>query len=143
MAGNAFIGAQGKQEHRHEWLNLKKWRCSMMDQHPSRVISLAEAQKGIPGPAGEHSASVFHRGPLDVALSTPIGPSQQTPHAQDEIYFVVRGRGVLFHNGRRDPFEPGDLMFVAAGIEHQIEEISDDFAMWRVFYGPPGGEVPA
>lgn len=37
----------------------------------------------------------------------------------------------------------GDLLFVAAGIEHQIEDISEDFAMWRVFYGPPGGAVPA
>ena len=28
-------------------------------------------------------------------------------------------------------------------IEHQIEEISENFALWRVFYGPHGGEVPA
>lgn len=23
-----------------------------------------------------------------------------------------------------------------AGIEHQLKDISEDFAMWRVFYGP-------
>lgn len=115
----------------------------MTEVHRSRVIRLAEAQTGIPGPAGEHAVSVFHRGPLDVALSLPTRPSQQTPHTQDEIYFVVRGRGVLLHDGKRDPFGSGDLLFVAAGIEHQIEDISDDFAMWRVFYGPSGGEVPA
>lgn len=115
----------------------------MTDVHRSRVIRLAEAQSGIPGPAGEHAVSVFHRGPLDVALSLPTHPSQQTPHTQDEIYFVVRGRGVLFHDGKRDPFGSGDLLFVAAGVEHQIEDISDDFAVWRVFYGPQGGEVPA
>jgi mannose-6-phosphate isomerase-like protein (cupin superfamily) len=109
----------------------------------SRVISLAEAQAGIPGPAGEHAVVVFRRGSLDIALSLPLRPSQQTPHAQDEVYFIVRGRGVLFHDGKRDSFESGDLLFVAAGIEHQIEDISEDFAMWRVFYGPLGGEVPA
>ncbi len=49
----------------------------------------------------------------------------------------------LLHDGKRDRFESGDLLFVAAGIEHQIEEISENFAMWRVFYGPHGGEVPA
>lgn len=108
----------------------------------SRVIRLAEAQKAIPGPAGEHAAVAFRRGPLDVALSMPRRPNPQTPHAQDEIYFVVRGRGILIHDGKRDRFESGDLLFVAAGVEHQMEEISDDFAMWRVFYGPPGGEVP-
>jgi uncharacterized cupin superfamily protein len=69
--------------------------------------------------------------------------SQQTPHAQDEIYSIVRGRGVLLHDGKREPFESGDLLFVAAGIEHHIGDISEAFAMWRVFYGPPGGEVPA
>lgn len=34
-------------------------------------------------------------------------------------------------------------LFVAAEIEHQIEEISENFVMWRVLYGPHGGEVPA
>ncbi|HXJ92790.1 MAG TPA: cupin domain-containing protein [Terriglobia bacterium] len=92
-------------------------------------------------PPGEHAASVFRRGPLDVALSLPVSPRQQTPHAQDEIYFIIRGRGVLIHNGKRDPFASGDLLFVAAGIEHQFEDVSEDFAIWRVFYGPQGGEV--
>ena len=115
----------------------------MSTLYRSRVIRLVEAQARIPGPAGEHAIVVFQRGPLDIALSLPQRPSQQTPHAQDEIYFVVRGRGVLWHDGKREPFESGDLLFVAAGIEHQIEDISENFAMWRVFYGPPGGEVPA
>jgi hypothetical protein len=32
---------------------------------------------------------------------------------------------------------------VAAGTEHQFEDITESLALWRVFYGPPGGEVPA
>ena len=115
----------------------------MSTLYRSQVIRLVEAQARIPGPAGEHAVVVFQRGPLDIALSLPQRPSQQTPHAQDEIYSIVRGRGVLLHDGKREPFESGDLLFVAAGIEHHIEDISEDFAMWRVFYGPPGGEVPA
>lgn len=115
----------------------------MSKLHRSQVIRLAEAQAGIPGPAGEHAVVIFRRGPLDIAFSLPLHPRQQTPHAQDEIYFIIRGRGVLFHDGKRDPFESGDLLFVAAGIEHQVEDISEDLAMWRVLYGPPGGEVPA
>ena len=63
----------------------------------SRVIRLAEAQADIPGPAGERAVMVLRRGPLDIALSLPLRPSQQTPHAQDEIYFIIRGRGVLIH----------------------------------------------
>ena len=109
----------------------------------SCVIRLAEAQAAIPGPAGEHAVKVLQRGPLDVALSLPLRPSQQTPHAQDEIYFIIRGRGVLIHDSKRDQFESGDLLFVAAGTEHQFEDITEGLALWRVFYGPPGGEVPA
>jgi mannose-6-phosphate isomerase-like protein (cupin superfamily) len=115
----------------------------MDSPHRSQVIRLAEARAGIPGPAGEHAIVVFRRGPLDIALSIPRQARQQTPHAQDEIYFIVRGRGVLLHDGKRDPFRSGDLLFVAAGIEHQIEDISENLALWRVFYGPPGRENPA
>jgi mannose-6-phosphate isomerase-like protein (cupin superfamily) len=109
----------------------------------SCVIRLARAQARIPGPAGEHSVSVLQRGTLDVKLSLPTPPNHQTPHAQDEVYVVIRGRGILLHDGERDPFESGDLLFVAAGTEHRFEDFSEDLAVWVVFYGPRGGEVPA
>ena len=107
----------------------------------SSVIHLMEAQARIPGPAGEHATTALHRGTLDVALSIPPSPIQQTPHAQDEIYIVVRGRAVVLHDGKRESCEAGDIVFVAAGVEHQFEELSDSFAVWRVFYGPDGGEI--
>lgn len=109
----------------------------------SGVIRFAEAQEGIPGPAGERSILVLQRGTLDVKLVLPVPPSPQTPHTQDEIYVVIRGQGVLVHDGKRDPFESGDLLFVAAGIEHHYEAFTKDLALWRVFYGQRGGEVPA
>ena len=109
----------------------------------SCVIRLARAQARIPGPAGEHSVSVLQRGTLDVKLSLPTPPNQQTPHAQDEVYVVIRGRGILLHDGERDPVESGDLLFVAAGTEHRFEDFGEDLAVWVVFYGPRGGEVPA
>ena len=112
----------------------------------SRVIRLAEAQTGIPGPAGEHAVSFLRRGTLNVMLSlgrfAPM-PRPTTPHEQDEVYVVVRGRGVLLHDGKRDPFEPGDLLFVAAGTEHRFEDFTQDLAVWVIFYGSHGGEVPA
>ncbi len=108
----------------------------------SRVIHLTDAQAHIPGPAGEHALRLLQRGTLDVALSIPQRPIPQSPHEQDELYIIIRGRGVLFHDGKRDPFEPGDFLFVAAGVEHQFEDITDDLALWRIFYGSRDGEVP-
>ena len=109
----------------------------------SRVIRLAEARSGIPGPGGEHSVRALRRGTLDVRLAVaPTRPNPLTSHPQDEVYVVIRGRGVLLHDGERDPFESGDLLFVAAGTDHRFEEVSDDLVVWVVFYGADGGEVP-
>jgi mannose-6-phosphate isomerase-like protein (cupin superfamily) len=107
----------------------------------SGIVRLAEARARIPGPAGEHAVSLLARGTLEVKLSHPVRPNVQSPHEKDEVYVIVRGRGVLFHDGKRDAFEAGDLMFVAAGTEHHFEDFSDDLSVWVVFYGPPGGEV--
>lgn len=107
----------------------------------SVVFRLAQARSRIPGLAGEHAVGLMKRGTLDVALSCPVAPNQQSPHEQDEVYVVVRGRGVLLHDGRRDTFEAGDLVFVAAGVEHRFEDFTADIAVWRVFYGPAGGEI--
>jgi mannose-6-phosphate isomerase-like protein (cupin superfamily) len=106
------------------------------------VYRLADAQDLIPGPAGEHSTSLLRRGTLEVKLSLPVRPNVQTPHEQDEVYVIARGRGVLVHDGRRDPCQAGDLAFVAAGVEHHFEDFSDDLAVWVLFFGPRGGEVP-
>ena len=108
----------------------------------SRVFHFGEARAGIPGPAGEHAVGLLHRGTLDVKLSLPPNPNRQAPHERDEVYVVVRGRGFLVHDGKRDPVEAGDLAFVGAGIEHRFEDFTGDLAVWVVFFGPQGGEVP-
>jgi mannose-6-phosphate isomerase-like protein (cupin superfamily) len=109
----------------------------------SQVFPLAQIQASIPGPSGERSTLVLKRGTCDIKLALPIPPNEQAPHTQDEIYIIVRGRGVLLHDGKRDSFETGDLLFVAAGVEHRFEAFTEDFALWRVFYGAQGGEVPS
>ena len=107
----------------------------------SKVFRLAQLQASIPGSAAERSLLVLKQGTCDVKLARPAPPNEQAPHTQDEIYVVVAGRGTLLHDGRREPFEAGDLLFVAAGVAHRFEDFSEDFAIWRVFYGAQGGEV--
>ena len=109
----------------------------------SCLIRFSESRTSIPGPAGEHSVTVLKRGAVDVrlAFAPAVPPTELTPHSQDEIYVIVRGGGVLFHDGKRDTFRSGDLLFVAAGVEHRFEDYTDDLAVWVVFYGPNGGEI--
>jgi mannose-6-phosphate isomerase-like protein (cupin superfamily) len=40
----------------------------------------------------------------------------------------------------RHRFEPGDVLFVPAGVAHRFEEFSDDLALWAVFCTPQGEE---
>jgi mannose-6-phosphate isomerase-like protein (cupin superfamily) len=107
----------------------------------SGVIRFADARAHIPSAESDHAATLLQRGTLKVKLSLPVHPNVQTPHIQNELYVVVRGKGVLFHDGKRDVFQSGDLMFIAAGTEHYFEDFSDDLAVWVVFYGITGGEV--
>jgi mannose-6-phosphate isomerase-like protein (cupin superfamily) len=96
----------------------------------------------LPTPAGARSASLFRHGTLEVKLYAPRGTDPQTPHTRDEVYVVASGSGTFLNGTERHPFGPGDLLFVAAGVEHRFEQFTDDLAVWVMFYGPEGGEHP-
>jgi mannose-6-phosphate isomerase-like protein (cupin superfamily) len=112
----------------------------MIRPERSGAARLSDALAEIAALKEGHAVSVVQRGTLHVKLSTPVLPNQQTPHAQDEIYVIARGSGVLVHDNQRDAFHPGDLLFVAAGVPHHFAAFTDDLVVWVIFYGPDGGE---
>ena len=57
----------------------------------------------------------------------------QTPHHEDEIYYVLRGRAVLRSGGTEVPAVPGTVLFVEAEAEHRFDRIEEDFAALVVF----------
>jgi len=59
----------------------------------------------------------------------------QSPHAEDEIYYVVAGRGVIVVAGERQPVQPGSIVFVAKEIEHRFVDIEDELSI-LVFFAP-------
>ena len=69
---------------------------------------------------------------------TPRGTDPQKPHTRDEVYVVVTGRGDFFNGDARERFEPGDVLFVPAHVEHRFESFSGDLVVWVMFYGPEG-----
>ena len=101
--------------------------------------SIAEAA-AEPLSKGRASSLLFSHGSMEVRYYAPKGRDDQTPHDQDEVYFVASGSGSFLREGERVAFGPGDMLFVAAGEAHRFEDFSDDFATWVVFYGPKGGE---
>ncbi len=84
---------------------------------------------------------VLTHGSARIGVYAPRGADPQVPHDQDEAYIVARGTGVFLNGSERRPFNPGDMLFVPAGVPHRFESFSDDFAVWVVFYGAAGGEV--
>lgn len=105
-----------------------------------RQISVAEAMRKLPGPAGERFAPVLEHGSLVVEIYAPRSHDPQTPHTRDEIYVVVQGQGEFVNGPDRMTFVPGDVLFVPAGVVHRFENFTDDFIVWVFFYGPEGGE---
>ena len=91
-------------------------------------------------PDGPPYRELFAHGSLAVEIYKPVGRDLQTPHARDEVYVVIAGRGTFACAGERRAFGPGELLFVPAGVEHRFEDFSDDFSTWVLFYGPEGGE---
>jgi mannose-6-phosphate isomerase-like protein (cupin superfamily) len=63
------------------------------------------------------------------------GVDPQQPHTEDEIYYVVEGRGVIRVGAEDRPVEPGTVVFVAANVEHRFHTISKDLNI-LVFFAP-------
>lgn len=94
----------------------------------------------LTSPADQPSLTVYEHGTLQVEFYKPVGVDKQTAHNRDEIYVVWSGTGTFQNDGISQPFEPGEVLFVPAGIEHRFVDFSADFATWVFFYGPVGGE---
>ena len=91
--------------------------------------------------SGQEFIELFRHGSLSIEIYKPHGVDRQQPHSRDELYVVIAGTGSFVIGEARRPFEPGEVLFVPAGVEHRFENFSDDFAAWVFFYGPEGGEA--
>jgi mannose-6-phosphate isomerase-like protein (cupin superfamily) len=63
----------------------------------------------------------------------------QSPHRQDEVYYVASGRAVLAVDGQDHPVETGSVVFVKANAKHRFHSISEDLTS-LVFFAPPEAE---
>lgn len=59
----------------------------------------------------------------------------QSPHSEDEIYYVLSGRASIRIEEEVHPAEPGDVIYVPAGAEHRFEDIEEDLSL-LVFFAP-------
>lgn len=112
----------------------------MLKANADELLALLPGKRTPRWPDGERFAMAFARGTMSVELYAPVGHDPQTPHSQDELYIIHRGRGEFVLGDERIAFVEGDVLFVQAGVAHRFEKFTADFATWVIFYGPPGGE---
>ena len=61
------------------------------------------------------------------------GSDSQRPHHQDEMYYVIRGRG-RFRAGDEDTeVSAGSVLFVAAEMEHRFHDVTEELAVLVCF----------
>jgi len=80
---------------------------------------------------------------LSVGLyNLPVGGvDPQQPHTEDEVYYVVGGRGYIRVEAEDRTVEPGTVIFVAAHVEHRFHSISEDLKI-LVFFAPAENNNP-
>ena len=57
----------------------------------------------------------------------------QTPHDEDELYYVVEGKARLRIGDEERQVSPGSVMYVRATEEHSFFEIQEDMVLLVIF----------
>ncbi len=76
----------------------------------------------------------FRKGNVSLVFFAPRDLDYQTFHDEDEFYFIACGTAEIVISDERQSFVAGDTFFVAAGVPHNFENFSENFATWAVFF---------
>jgi mannose-6-phosphate isomerase-like protein (cupin superfamily) len=57
----------------------------------------------------------------------------QSPHKEDEIYYVVRGKSKLRLGREERPISQGDVIFVEKMLEHRFLDITEELMLLVIF----------
>ena len=66
------------------------------------------------------------------------GIDPQSPHTEDEVYYVIAGRAVVTVGAEDRPIEPGSVVFVPAREPHRFHDITERLEL-LVAFGPAEG----
>jgi mannose-6-phosphate isomerase-like protein (cupin superfamily) len=70
-----------------------------------------------------------------IYVLSPGQADRQSPHQEDELYYVVRGKARMQVGSEDRPVSSGALIFVAARVEHRFYEITEELLV-LVFFAP-------
>ena len=87
--------------------------------------------------AGKAYLEFLRRSSLSVGVyHLPAGGvDPQSPHTEDEVYYVVSGRAQIRIGDEDRWVGPGSIVFVAAHVPHRFHTIEEDLTI-LVFFAP-------
>ena len=88
---------------------------------PAHPFDIAGVRARLAAAGGGYE--IVHASPgleLGVYVLVAPEPDRQQPHADDEVYVVLEGSGVLDVEGERVELREGHAVFVPAGAEHRF-----------------------
>ena len=60
----------------------------------------------------------------------------QTPHTEDEIYYIVSGAATIEVAGEHRPVSAGSVIYVDAHVDHRFHSITEELSVVVVFAPP-------
>ena len=63
------------------------------------------------------------------------GTDPQSPHTEDEVYYVASGKAQIRVGNEDRPVQAGSVVYVAKGVEHRFYSIKEELAI-LVFFAP-------
>ncbi len=63
------------------------------------------------------------------------GIDPQSPHTEDEVYHVVRGKAQIKVGGEDRPVHAGSVVYVEKNVEHRFHSIEEELTV-LVFFAP-------
>lgn len=72
---------------------------------------------------------------MDVKPGEDIG--KEIHSENDQVLYLVSGKGTVYLNGVETEFNPGDCVLVPAGVEHNFTTVGDESMKIITTYSPP------
>ncbi len=108
----------------------------MLASPPMEAFELAELVR-VQGDSGRLYHEFIRSHDLSVGLYVlPAGGTDpQGPHTEDEVYYVISGRGRILVGDEDAPVQAGSVVFVPADVVHRFHDIEDELVI-LVAFGP-------
>jgi quercetin dioxygenase-like cupin family protein len=95
------------------------------------AVERRRSQRGIPYLEFLRETSLS----AGVYVLTVGGIDGQSPHKQDEMYYVLKGKGRMRAGSQDQSVTRGSLIYVAAEVDHRFYDIEEELTV-LVFFAP-------